>query len=592
MQPKGLKMIRKYLAALCIASALLLDGAGESRASQGSCVMPTTGTVSGLTLVQDINTCLQAMLTMASGASAPTNGAGGVTQTYQMWLKTTDGSVNIYDGTSSVPLGYLDTSGHIWRGLIGGGTATVASATTTDPCSSTASTLTISGTTTITSLSNACIAGTMKLLKFSGALILTHNATSLILPNNGNNITTVAGDSAIATYLGGGNWQIWGYVKTDGTALNTSSAFTGAIFFNAQITPSALVADTNDWTPTGLSTANVIRASASTAINLSGITAPATDGKILVIDNVGTSTITATSQDTNSTAANRFAFDRPIALRGGRSLTIKYDTTASRWRLIQEITAQPTAASFKNLVLVNGGTPNNQVQITADELTVEDTAGGIARLSTVLITPDITVSGVNGLDTGSVATSTGYFIWIVFNPTTNNIGGLFSLSSTAPTMPSGYTFKARVGWNRTDASSHLHRVRQLGRIAQYVVTAATPTTALPNLGNGVAGTYALTSAPTWAAASVSTFVPSTAARIEVVAINKYNNLNLSSMVVAPNNAYSGIATTNPPPLGQDISGANSLLALSGWLTLESTNIYWASNQTGAAIFAKSWEDNL
>ncbi|MBI5177749.1 MAG: hypothetical protein HZA04_00635 [Nitrospinae bacterium] len=36
-------------------------------------------------------------------------------------------------------------------------------------------------------------------------------------------------------------------------------------------------------------------------------------------------------------------------------------------------------------------------------------------------------------------------IWAIYNPVTNTIAGLFSLSATAPTLPSGYTHKAYVG---------------------------------------------------------------------------------------------------------------------------------------------------
>jgi len=69
----------------------------------------------------------------------------------------------------------------------------------------------ISGTTTITSLGNAAT-GTRRLLIFDGALILTHNATSLILPGNVN-ITTSAGDSADFICDSTNNWKCLQYTK-------------------------------------------------------------------------------------------------------------------------------------------------------------------------------------------------------------------------------------------------------------------------------------------------------------------------------------------------------------------------------------------
>jgi hypothetical protein len=100
---------------------------------------------------------------------------------------------------------------------------TIASATTTDLGSKDAGSLTVSGTTTITGLGTVS-AGIRKTVVFSGALLLTYNATSLILPGNAN-ITTVAGDTAEFESLGSGNWRCNWYVRDDGTAL-VSAPFT------------------------------------------------------------------------------------------------------------------------------------------------------------------------------------------------------------------------------------------------------------------------------------------------------------------------------------------------------------------------------
>jgi hypothetical protein len=53
-------------------------------------------------------------------------------------------------------------------------------------------------------------AGTLRILEFEGALTLTHNATSLILPG-GANITTAAGDTALIVSEGAGNWRCVNY---------------------------------------------------------------------------------------------------------------------------------------------------------------------------------------------------------------------------------------------------------------------------------------------------------------------------------------------------------------------------------------------
>jgi hypothetical protein len=102
---------------------------------------------------------------------------------------------------------------------------TIASATTTDLGSKDATFLTVSGVVTITGLGTVS-AGIYKHVIFSGALTLTHNATSLILPG-ATNITTVAGDAGLFLSLGSGNWRCLAYQPVGGYAKLASPTFTG-----------------------------------------------------------------------------------------------------------------------------------------------------------------------------------------------------------------------------------------------------------------------------------------------------------------------------------------------------------------------------
>lgn len=99
---------------------------------------------------------------------------------------------------------------------------TIASASTTDLGTKEASLIGISGTTTITSLGTISI-GIRKWVYFTGALILTHDGTALILPT-GANITTAAGDCAVFASLGSGNWRCMSYMRASGLPLNGSLA--------------------------------------------------------------------------------------------------------------------------------------------------------------------------------------------------------------------------------------------------------------------------------------------------------------------------------------------------------------------------------
>lgn len=94
----------------------------------------------------------------------------------------------------------------------------VASATTTDIGAAASQNVRITGTTTITGLGTVA-AGTFRRLRFAGALTLTHNATSLILPNAAN-ILTAAGDVAEFISEGSGNWRCIDYTRATLPASN------------------------------------------------------------------------------------------------------------------------------------------------------------------------------------------------------------------------------------------------------------------------------------------------------------------------------------------------------------------------------------
>lgn len=120
----------------------------------------------------------------------------------------------IYDGTQFQllsPYGAESSKG-----------ADIASAATTDLSAATGAYVQVTGTTTITALGTAK-AGTFRIVTFTGALTLTHNGTSLILPG-GQNIVTVAGDVATFVSEGSGNWRCVGYAYAQGFPTIVSGA--------------------------------------------------------------------------------------------------------------------------------------------------------------------------------------------------------------------------------------------------------------------------------------------------------------------------------------------------------------------------------
>lgn len=87
----------------------------------------------------------------------------------------------------------------------------VASASTCDIGAAQGGKIAITGTTTITSFGTS--ANKRRFVRFAGALTLTHNGTSLILPGAAN-ITTVADDTAIFMSDASGNWRCYAYMRS------------------------------------------------------------------------------------------------------------------------------------------------------------------------------------------------------------------------------------------------------------------------------------------------------------------------------------------------------------------------------------------
>lgn len=101
------------------------------------------------------------------------------------------------------------------------GTAIPSASTITIGTAGLGDTIHITGTATITSLGNAT-AGVMRTLIFDGILTLTHNATSLILPD-GSNIITAVGDSAEFVCDTTNNWKLLRYTKAITPSIPTST---------------------------------------------------------------------------------------------------------------------------------------------------------------------------------------------------------------------------------------------------------------------------------------------------------------------------------------------------------------------------------
>lgn len=105
--------------------------------------------------------------------------------------------------------------------------------------------------------------------------------------------------------------------------------------FSAQVDNLGVTSTTDENVTTGwdISQASVVRASASAAVDLTGI-AGGVDGRELELHNVGAETITLKDEDTDSDAANRLALTADVELAQDAAVLLRYDGTSERWRAI------------------------------------------------------------------------------------------------------------------------------------------------------------------------------------------------------------------------------------------------------------------
>lgn len=170
----------------------------------------------------------------------------------------------VYDGTEFVLLSVLVPPF--------GAAQSVTASSTTDIGIFNTHNVVINGTTSITAFGvTASTNQPVYNLKFGGALTLTYNATSLIIPGAGN-ITTAANDTAVVEFLGSGNWRVNSYTRASGAGIvavtplcgangfatvNTAAAPTTSVDYSAA---SAVMVNSSNVTITATSVSGTINA--------------------------------------------------------------------------------------------------------------------------------------------------------------------------------------------------------------------------------------------------------------------------------------------------------------------------------------------
>lgn len=303
------------------------------------------------------------------------------------------------------------------------------------------------------------------------------------------------------------------------------------------------------------------------------------NGFMLDVSNHAASTFALTISSTSAFYGNGLAGAASFVLKPGESCRISYQEATQFIVTSLVRKSSVVQGGFKNLKIATADGGTGPV-VTADQIALQNAGGEAVLVSSVNVTAAI--------DTGSIATSTWYYVWVFYNPTTFAVSAKYSLSSTAPTAPSGSTYSARVGAVRTKSGSAVFLGSvQYGRRARYAASRV--------MTSGGAGNP---TTPTWVSVDVSSFIPPTAAAITLFA--RTSGGVGDNIIAAPNNGYgSRDDTTNAPPINVGYAsgggGGNAYRSvLPVDFLIETTNtIYWAaSSGANNNLYAYGWEDNL
>lgn len=117
------------------------------------------------------------------------------------------------------------------------------------------------------------------------------------------------------------------------TYVLANPSIAGTLALTGIISPSQITSNQNNYNPTSLSTAVVLRLTSDASRNITGLSGGAS-GRVIILENVGSFNIVLKDEDTNSTAGNRFALTADITMTPDTMVVLKYDSTTTRWRAV------------------------------------------------------------------------------------------------------------------------------------------------------------------------------------------------------------------------------------------------------------------
>lgn len=274
-------------------------------------------------------------------------------------------------------------------------------------------------------------------------------------------------------------------------------------------------------------------------------------------------------------------------------------STFLRWDAAQSISAAQQAQARANLSAAlkghiygltlsnNGSDANNDIDIAAGEAASTETNPVLMVLSSA-ITKRLDAAwavGTNqgGLDTGSKANSTWYYVWLIRRSDTGVVDVLFSTSATSPTMPANYDQKRRLpGAIKTDGSGNIIAFIMSGR---RITWKAIPGTA----------EYSSSSLGTTAATSTPSFVPTAFKVRAFYSVAALRGSSVAVILITDPDTDDVAPGDGAAPLGSVIAPSSFRMTTNGEVITSATGtIRLRANATSntVVLLVYAWEDYL
>lgn len=121
-------------------------------------------------------------------------------------------------------------------------------------------------------------------------------------------------------------------VSGSGTALTANTLLNAAedVRISGDISPSQITSSQNNYNPTGLADATVLRLTSDATRSVTGLAGGA-DGRIIIIANRGSNSIDLTASDASSDADKQFDVGASLGLETDHAGIFWYDSTDSKW---------------------------------------------------------------------------------------------------------------------------------------------------------------------------------------------------------------------------------------------------------------------